>query len=68
MTPETASLRQRAPALYPLPAAAQALGVGRTTLLALIKAGEIRSIHVGRRHLVPASEIGLFVERRLLDG
>jgi excisionase family DNA binding protein len=68
MSIEQSNLRQRGPALYPIPAAAQALGVGRTKLLQLIAEGEIRSVHIGRRHLVPAHEIGEYVQRLCLRG
>jgi len=34
--------------------AAEALGIGRTTAYALIKSGELDSVRIGRRRLVPA--------------
>lgn len=54
-------------ALYPLHEAAHQLGIGRTTVFALIAAGEIETVTVGRRRLVPAEAITAFVAR-LRDG
>ena len=42
--------------------AALVLGLGRTTTYALIREGRLRSIKVGRRRLIPASEIERFLE------
>ncbi len=44
---------------------AATLGVGRTVTYRLIATGELRSITVGRRRLVPASAITDFLTRRL---
>jgi hypothetical protein len=60
---EASTLRQRGPALYAIPDAAAALSIGRTKLLELIKRGEIRSVHIDGMHLVPAWEIGEYVQR-----
>lgn len=43
--------------------AAEALGIGRTTMYALIKAGEIQSIRIGRLRRVPADAIDAYTQR-----
>lgn len=37
--------------------AAERLGIGRTTLYELIRAGKLRTIKIGRRRLIPATAI-----------
>ena len=55
---ELASAAQAGPErLLDIPAAAQALGVGRTTLYGELDSGRLRSVRVGRRRLVPSSAI-----------
>jgi excisionase family DNA binding protein len=39
------------------------LGVGRTTVYELLKAGELDSVKIGRRRLVPASSPAVYLER-----
>jgi len=41
---------------------AEQLGVAVTTLYALLGTGQIRSLKVGRRRLIPAAEIARFLE------
>lgn len=41
--------------------AAQQLGVSRTTTYRLIREGQLRSLKIGRRRLVPTSEISRFL-------
>jgi excisionase family DNA binding protein len=36
---------------------AKVVGLGRTTVYELIRRGEIRSIKIGRRRLIPAVEV-----------
>lgn len=43
--------------------AAEALGIGRTTMFALIKAGEIQAVRIGRLRRVPADAIEAHVQR-----
>lgn len=42
---------------------AATLGIARTKIWALLAAGEIESVKVGRRRLVPADAIDAFVAR-----
>lgn len=53
------------PLTHQVSEACRRLAVGKTALYALIKSGEIRSIKVGGRTLIPESELQGFVERRL---
>ena len=39
------------------------LGIRRSKLYALIADGELRSVHIGARHLLPFQECERFVER-----
>ena len=39
------------------------LGVGRTTVYGLIAEGELESVKVGRRRLIPASSPAAYLER-----
>lgn len=43
--------------------AARRPGVGRTFMIALLNRGEIRSLKVGRRRLVPMRALNDFLER-----
>jgi len=52
-----------APLLLPITPAANHIAVGRSTLYELIAAGEIESVHIGRRHLVVRSSLDAYVER-----
>ena len=49
---------------HPIPVAAARIGVGRTSMYALIDAGEIPTFTVGRRRLVSEAALVAFVERR----
>ncbi|WP_425485436.1 helix-turn-helix domain-containing protein [Chthonobacter rhizosphaerae] len=51
------------PLSYRIDSACRALGVGRTKLYALIGAGEIRPIRIGRRVLIPRSELETLLRR-----
>lgn len=44
--------------------AAAALGIGRSVLYGLIARGELGSVTVGRRRLVPAASIARFIAER----
>jgi excisionase family DNA binding protein len=43
--------------------AARLLGVGRSTMLALLSSGRVRSVRVGGRRLVPIKALGQFLEQ-----
>ena len=43
--------------LYPFPEAWEAIGIGRTKFLELVKAGEIETVRIGRRRLVSAAAL-----------
>jgi excisionase family DNA binding protein len=43
--------------------AARALRVGRTTIYGLIKAGELRPVHIGRSCRLPRAELERYVDR-----
>ncbi len=46
---------------------AHSLGCSRRTVYELIDRGELRTVHIGRRHLVPRGERIKFVRRRLIE-
>jgi excisionase family DNA binding protein len=52
------------PLLLGVREAADALGIGRSTLYELIAAGEIEIVHIGRSARVPVAALHDFVERR----
>ena len=56
----TAELDRRG--LFPIPAAATWLGVGRSTVYKLLNEGRLRSVRVGGRRLIPSSALADFVE------
>jgi len=43
--------------------AAERLSLGRTTMFALIKSGEIVSVRIGRSRRVPVAALGAYVDR-----
>jgi excisionase family DNA binding protein len=53
----------RPPALYPILDAAQVLGIGKTKTFELIRAGELETVRIGRRRLIPAAAIDEYVDR-----
>ncbi|GAB3920236.1 hypothetical protein GCM10011575_44100 [Microlunatus endophyticus] len=50
------------PVVYSVNEAAEALRLSRELLYELIRSGQLRSIKVGRRRLVPVSAVTEFVE------
>ena len=44
--------------------AAEAAGLSRTRIFALLRSGELESIKVGRARLIPIASIEEFIERR----
>ncbi|HZX76165.1 helix-turn-helix domain-containing protein [Lysobacter sp.] len=51
------------PLTHQVPEACQRIGVSRTILYALIKEGEINPIKIGKRTLIPDSELIRLVDR-----
>jgi excisionase family DNA binding protein len=49
--------------LYPVPEGAEKLGVGRTTMYELIKAGEIRTVRIRGKQLVSQAELETYVAK-----
>lgn len=49
--------------LLPVADAGRLLGIGRTKTYELIDSGDLRTVTIGRRRLVPAAELESFVER-----
>ena len=47
--------------------AAEALGIGRTTMFALIKAREIETVRIGRLRRVPADAIDTYTHRLITE-
>ncbi|MCA1703745.1 MAG: excisionase family DNA-binding protein [Actinobacteria bacterium] len=43
--------------------AADQLGIGRTLMYALVKDGEVESVHIGRLRRIPADELPRYLER-----
>ena len=54
-----------APLAHPVPAACARLGVSRTTLYALLAAGELRSFKVGAKTLISEADLRKFVAEKL---
>lgn len=52
------------PLLLRLNEAAQALGIGRSTVYELIQAGELPVIHIGRAVRIPSAALAAWVERK----
>ena len=51
------------PLAYSVPMACEVTSLKRTTLLGLLDSGEIKSVHVGRRRLVPHAAIVEWLDR-----
>ena len=51
------------PLLLTVEQAAQRLGIGRTTVFALVKSGELESIPLGRLRRIPAECITEYIDR-----
>jgi excisionase family DNA binding protein len=58
-----ATVRQHDQLLYGVPDAARVLGVGRTTVYSLLASGEVESVRIGNRRLIPADAIEEYVTR-----
>lgn len=53
------------PLAYGVADACQRLGVGRTTIYELIKAGELRPVKIGARTLIPEEDLQRVISSRL---
>lgn len=49
--------------LRAIPGVMEDLSVGRSKVFELIESGELRSVKIGRRRLVPSSAIAEYIER-----
>lgn len=54
-----------APLANKIPDACRRLGIGRTVLYELIKSGEVRTIKIGTRTLIPEAELQKVISSRL---
>ncbi len=54
-----------APLAHRIPEACRRLGVGRSSLYELIKSGEVKTIKIGTRTLVPETELQKVINSRL---
>lgn len=50
------------PLFHQVPDACRRLGVGRSTIYELIASGKLKSVTIGRRRLIAASEIQRFAD------
>ncbi len=50
------------PLLYDIPQACERTSIGRSTLYKLVSSGDIESVKVGRRRLIPEEALTAFVE------
>ena len=50
---------------YSIDEAVDASGIGRTTIYALIKAGELTPVKIGKRTLIRKGDLEALLERRL---
>lgn len=56
------------PAGFDVVGGARYIGLGRSTLYEQIRLGRIRIVKVGRRTIIPRTELDAFLERQLSDG
>lgn len=54
-----------APLTHRIPDACRRLGVGRSTLYELIKSGELRTVKIGTRTLIPEADLQKVITSRL---
>lgn len=55
----------QSPVLIDIPTAAASLGIGTTKCKELVASGELRSVKIDRRRLIPADEPAAYLERLL---
>ncbi len=56
------------PLAYPVNEACARLGIGRVTLYALLKSGDLRGFKIGAKRLIPDSELQRIVAERMAAG
>jgi len=56
---------QLPPLAHQIPAACRRLGIGRSAMYELIKAGDIKPIKVGTRTLIPEAQLVQFIATRM---
>ena len=49
---------------YSVEETAQALGIGRGLVFMLLREGQLKSIRLGKRRLIPAAELQAFMDRQ----
>jgi excisionase family DNA binding protein len=54
--------------LIPVPEVGALLGVGRTLAWRLVQTGELPSVRIGKRRLVPRAELEAYVQRLQREG
>jgi len=54
-----------APLAHRIPDACRRLGIGRSSLYELIRTGEVRTIKIGSRTLIPEAELQNVIDSRL---
>jgi excisionase family DNA binding protein len=54
--------------LLPVSEAGAVLGVGRTMAWRLVQSGELASVRIGKRRLVPRAELEAYVQRLQREG
>jgi excisionase family DNA binding protein len=55
------------PLLWSPTEAAKRLGIGRATVYELLTTGQLASLKIGARRLIPDSEVRRFIDARLAD-
>jgi len=61
-------VQEAQPVRLGVPDVARALSIGRTEVFMMIRRGDLRSLKIGRRRLVPVSELHRFAEAGLTLG
>jgi excisionase family DNA binding protein len=56
------AVRREPALLYPLDEAAELLSVSRSQVYNLIRGGDLESVHIGKRRLIPRVELESYVE------
>jgi len=56
------------PLLVGVRQAAAIAGTGRDAMYELVRSGAVRSIQMGRRHLIPRTELEAWIEREMEGG